>query len=66
MMLRKPGKSDYTVPGAFWPIAEEVCLGKVVESVLTEWLAGFAETNGLLSRKYIRGDAPDDAPSTHS
>ncbi|KAJ7146690.1 hypothetical protein C8R44DRAFT_592658, partial [Mycena epipterygia] len=27
--LRKPGKSDYTVPGAYRPIAEEECLGKV-------------------------------------
>ncbi|KAJ7340822.1 hypothetical protein DFH08DRAFT_637439, partial [Mycena albidolilacea] len=28
--LRKPGKSDYTVPGAHCPIAEEDCLSKVV------------------------------------
>ncbi|KAJ6539799.1 hypothetical protein DFH09DRAFT_929976, partial [Mycena vulgaris] len=34
--LRKPGKSDYTVPGAFRPIAEEECLGKVIESVITD------------------------------
>jgi hypothetical protein len=47
--LRKPGKSDYTVPGAHHPIAEEECLGKVIESVMTEWLSGFAERHGLLS-----------------
>ncbi|KAJ7243422.1 hypothetical protein B0H12DRAFT_982334, partial [Mycena haematopus] len=27
--IRKPGKSDYTVPGAHRPIAEEECIGKV-------------------------------------
>ncbi|KAJ6478968.1 hypothetical protein C8R45DRAFT_756637, partial [Mycena sanguinolenta] len=41
--IRKPGKSDYTVPGAHRPIAQEECLGKVVESVITQWLSGFAE-----------------------
>ncbi|KAJ7226974.1 hypothetical protein GGX14DRAFT_306778, partial [Mycena pura] len=47
--LRKLGKSDYTVPGAFHPIAEEECMGKVVESVLTDWLSSFAEAKELLS-----------------
>jgi hypothetical protein len=53
--LRKPGKSDYTVPGAYRPIAEEEGLGKVVESVLAEWLSKFAETNGLLSPNQFGG-----------
>ncbi|KAJ6504541.1 hypothetical protein DFH09DRAFT_1335176 [Mycena vulgaris] len=47
--LRKPGKSDYSIPGAYRPIAEEECLGKVVESALTDWLSEFAESRGLLS-----------------
>jgi hypothetical protein len=53
--LRKPGKSDYTIPGAYRPIAEEESFGKVIESVLTEWLSGFAEANGLLSPNQFSG-----------
>jgi hypothetical protein len=53
--LRKPGKSDYTIPGAYRPIAEEESFGKVIESVLTEWLSGFAEANGLLSPNQFGG-----------
>jgi hypothetical protein len=36
-------------------IAEEECLGKVVESVLAEWLSGFAERHGLLSPNQFGG-----------
>jgi hypothetical protein len=53
--LRKLGRSDYTVPGAHCPIAEEECLGKVIESVVTEWLSGFAESHGLLSPNQFGG-----------
>ncbi|KAJ7122140.1 hypothetical protein C8R44DRAFT_591619, partial [Mycena epipterygia] len=53
--LHKPGKSDYTVPGTYRPIAEEECLGKVVESVVTDWLSGFAESKGLLSKNQFGG-----------
>ncbi|KAJ7113171.1 hypothetical protein C8R44DRAFT_589414, partial [Mycena epipterygia] len=53
--LRKPGKSDYTLPGAFRPIAEEECLGKIAESVITEWLSGVVESKGLLSRAQFGG-----------
>ncbi|KAF7372169.1 hypothetical protein MVEN_00076000 [Mycena venus] len=53
--IRKPGKSDYTLPGAHRPIAEEECLGKVVESVVTEWLSGLAEKHGLLSPNQFGG-----------
>ncbi|KAJ6468049.1 hypothetical protein DFH09DRAFT_955863, partial [Mycena vulgaris] len=47
--LRKPGKSDYSVPGAYRPIAEEEGFGKILESVLADWLQGFAEQHHLLS-----------------
>jgi hypothetical protein len=53
--LRKPGKSDYTMPGAHRPIAEEECLGKVVESVLAEWLSGFVERHNILSPNQFGG-----------
>jgi ribonuclease HI len=47
--------NETTVPGAHRPIAEEECLGKVVESVLAEWLSGFAEKHGLLSPNQFGG-----------
>ncbi|KAF7354484.1 putative RNA-directed DNA polymerase from transposon X-element [Mycena venus] len=50
-----PASCDHTVPGAYCPIAEEEGLGKVVESVLAEWLSGFAEANGLLSPNQFGG-----------
>ncbi|KAJ7063797.1 hypothetical protein B0H15DRAFT_794710, partial [Mycena belliarum] len=53
--IRKPGKSDYTLPGAHRPIAEEEGLGKIIESVLTEWLSGYAEKEGLLSPNQFSG-----------
>jgi hypothetical protein len=53
--LRKPGKSDYTIPSAYHPIAEEEGLGKVLESVVADWLSGFAEVNGLLSANQFGG-----------
>ncbi|KAJ7032642.1 hypothetical protein C8F04DRAFT_958661, partial [Mycena alexandri] len=52
---RKPGKSDYTTPGAFRPIAEEEGFGKVLESCLADWLSGFAEATGLLSPNQFGG-----------
>ncbi|KAJ7156467.1 hypothetical protein C8R43DRAFT_833251, partial [Mycena crocata] len=45
----------HTVPGAFRPIAEEECMGKVVESVLTDWMSEFAERRGLLSKNQFGG-----------
>ncbi|KAJ7698372.1 hypothetical protein B0H17DRAFT_856458, partial [Mycena rosella] len=53
--LRKPGKSDYTVPGAYRPIAEEEGLGKVIESVVADWLSEFAERTGMLSKNQFGG-----------
>ncbi|KAJ7131878.1 hypothetical protein C8R43DRAFT_821488, partial [Mycena crocata] len=53
--LRQPGKSDYTVPGAYRPIAEEEGLGKILESALADWLSGFAEAHGLLSSNQFGG-----------
>ncbi|KAJ7708266.1 hypothetical protein B0H17DRAFT_917130, partial [Mycena rosella] len=53
--LRKPGKSDYTVPGAFRPITEEECLSKIIESVLADWLSELVENKELLSRNQFGG-----------
>lgn len=46
--LRKPGKSDYTVPKAYRPVALEETLGKVLESVIATRLSFLAEGHQLL------------------
>lgn len=46
--LRKPGKSDYTAPKAYRPVALEETLGKVLESVMAERLSALAEAHHLL------------------
>ncbi|KAJ6592345.1 hypothetical protein B0H19DRAFT_846472, partial [Mycena capillaripes] len=53
--IRKLGKNDYTVPGAYCPIAEAEGMGKVAKSVLADWLSGFAESEGLLSPNQFGG-----------
>jgi ribonuclease HI len=48
IVLRKPGKPDYTIPKAYRPIALEETLGKVCEAVITRRLSNLAEVHGLL------------------
>ena len=48
MFLRKPGKSDYTDPAAYRPIALLNTLGKVLESIVATRLKDLAERNNLL------------------
>ena len=48
VFLRKPGKSDYTNPAAYRPIALLSTLGKVLESVVATRLKDLAETYNLL------------------
>jgi len=48
VILRKPGKPDYTNPKAYRPIALENTLGKVLESVIAELLSYITETHELL------------------
>ena len=47
--LRKEGKKDYSVPGAYRPIALENTLAKVVEKVLANRLSHAAEEHALLT-----------------
>jgi len=48
IVLRKPGKPDYTIPKAYRPIALEETLGKVCEAVITRRLSNLAEMHALL------------------
>jgi len=48
VMLKKPGKSDYTNPSAYRPIALLNTLGKVLEAVISNRIKFIAETHDLL------------------
>jgi hypothetical protein len=48
IVLRKPGKPDYSAPGAYRPISLLNTLGKVLEAVIARRLSYYAETHGLL------------------
>lgn len=53
--LRKPGKSDYTAPKAYRPVALEETLGKVLESVVARRLSDLAEEHQLLPSNQFGG-----------
>jgi ribonuclease HI len=48
VVLRKPGKSDYTSPSAFRPISLLNTLGKLLEALIARRLSYYAETHRLL------------------
>ncbi|KAI3093180.1 hypothetical protein CBS147333_10127 [Penicillium roqueforti] len=48
VVLRKPGKPDYSLPGAYRPISLLNTLGKLLEAVMARRLSFFAEHYGLL------------------
>jgi len=48
IVLRKPGKPDYSLPGAYRPISLLNTLGKLLEAVMARRLSFFAEHYGLL------------------
>jgi hypothetical protein len=48
VVLRKPGKPDYSLPGAYRPISLLNTLGKLLEAVMARRLSYFAEQYGLL------------------
>jgi retron-type reverse transcriptase len=55
VILRKPGKSDYTKPKAYRPIALESTLGKIMESVIADVLSYLTETYELLPAYHYGG-----------
>lgn len=55
MVLRKPGKPDYSVPGAYRPISLLNTLGKLLEAVMARRLSYYAETHGLLPNTQFGG-----------
>jgi len=55
VVLRKPGKPDYTKPNAYRPIALENTLGKVLESIIAEILSYLTEEYQLLPPQHYGG-----------
>src|SRR5436190_7584096 len=55
IVLRKPGKSDYTNAKAYRPIALENTLGKVMESVMADIISYLTETHELLPAQHYGG-----------
>lgn len=55
VVLRKPGKDDYTQPKSYRPIALLSTLGKAMEAVIANRLAYLADTYQLLPRRHTGG-----------
>ena len=55
VVLRKPGKPDYTKAKAYRPIALESALGKVLESIVAEIISYLTETYHLLPAQHYGG-----------
>lgn len=54
-ILRKNEKDDYSEPGAYRPIALLSCLGKILETVLTQRVAHWAETHQVIAQGHMGG-----------
>ncbi|KAF5669922.1 reverse transcriptase [Fusarium denticulatum] len=55
VVLRKPGKDNYTVPKAYRPIALLNTTGKVMEAIIAKRLSYIAETHDLLPATHMGG-----------
>lgn len=54
-IIRKSGKSDYSEPNAYRPIALLSCLGKVLEKLITQRLTYWAEKHNIVSECHMGG-----------
>jgi endonuclease/exonuclease/phosphatase family metal-dependent hydrolase len=55
VVLRKPGKDDYTQPKSYRPIALLNTLGKAFEAILANRLSYLADTHDLLPNRHTGG-----------
>jgi ribonuclease HI/exonuclease III len=55
VVLRKPGKDNYTVPKAYRPIALLNTVGKVMDAVIARRLSYLAETKGIIPHRHMGG-----------
>jgi retron-type reverse transcriptase len=55
VVLRKPGKANYTTPKAYRPIALLNTIGKIMDSIVARRLSYMAETHQLLPQRHMGG-----------
>jgi hypothetical protein len=55
VILRNPGKPDYTVPKAYRPISLLPTISKILEKIVARRLSFLAETYDLLPANYFGG-----------
>jgi ribonuclease HI len=55
VVLRKPGKDNYTVPKAYRPIALLNTIGKIMDAVIARRLSYLAETRHVLPAAHLGG-----------
>jgi len=55
VVLRKPGKDDYTIPKAYRPIALWNTIGKIIDAIIARRLSYLVETHQLLPQTHIGG-----------
>ncbi|OHE90236.1 zinc knuckle [Colletotrichum orchidophilum] len=55
VVLRKPGKDNYTTPKSYRPIALLNTVGKIMDAIIAERLSYMAETHKLLPENHIGG-----------
>ena len=54
IVLRKPGKDDYTIPKAYRPIALFNIIGKLMDSIIVKRISYMTEIYQLLPSTHIR------------
>ena len=52
-ILYKEGKADYLLLGSYWPITLENTLSKILERVVTEYIADIAKEHALLPQSQM-------------
>ena len=55
IVLRKPGKHDYTVPKAYRPIALLNTIGKIMDAIIAKRISYITERHQLLPKTHIGG-----------
>ena len=55
VVLRKPGKPDYTKAKAYRPISLKSALGKIMESIMADIMSYLTETHQLLPAQHYGG-----------
>lgn len=54
-ILRKSGKDNYSVAGAYRPIALLSCLGKILKTIITRQISHWAEVNDVVEQGHMGG-----------